>query len=274
LQYTGRVALITGGSKGIGEGCARVFVDAGAKVMICARGAETGRALAEELSAKGPGTCQFEKCDVSRPDDIVEVVARTVRLHGRLDCLINNAGYHPPHKTIDEFTLAELEDVFRTNFVSYFVACKTTLPHLRQTKGNIINIGSLVSAMGQEAATIYCATKGAIGAFTKSLAIEESRNEVRVNSVLPGNILSDSRRAAGEALPDGEAFHRLVDSWQATGRSGTNEEVGQLCLFLASDAASYITGVEVIISGGSELGYGIKHPLFFIDRTCETEART
>jgi NAD(P)-dependent dehydrogenase (short-subunit alcohol dehydrogenase family) len=125
-------------------------------------------------------------------------------------------------------------------------------------------MGSLVGYIGQEGATIYCATKGAISAFTKALAIEETRYDVRVNAVLPGNILSDNRKRASAQRPDGAEFDRWIDSHQPTGRSGTCEEVGQLCLFLASEAASYLTGVEIIISGGSELGYGVKYPLKLI----------
>lgn len=264
LTYADRVVLITGGSKGIGAGCARVFAEAGAKVVICARGRQVGEALAGELSAKGPGSCHFEACDVSKSDEVCRVIDRTLELHERLDCLINNAGYHSGFRPIDDFSLDEFMNILRTNLVSHFVACKYALPHLRKAEGNIINMGSLVAAIGQEAATIYCATKGGISAFTKSRAIEESRHGVRVNCVLPGNILSHSRRQAVADHPDGAELDKLVDSWQPVGRSGTNEEVGQLCLFLASDAASYITGAEIIISGGAELGYGVKYPLHFV----------
>ncbi len=260
LSYTDKAAIITGGSKGIGEGCARVFVDAGAKVVICARGKDAGGQLAAELTRQGPGACHFEACDVSQPGDIQRLVDRTVQLHGRLDCLINNAGWHPPHRRIDDFSIQELQELLQLNLVSYFAACKFALTHLRKTQGSIINMGSLVGIMGQEGATTYCATKGAIRAFTKALAIEEAQHGVRVNAVLPGNILSDNRKQASANRPDAEDFDRWIDSHQPTGRSGTCEEVGQLCLFLASNAASYLTGVEIIISGGSELGYGIKYP--------------
>lgn len=264
LTFTDKVVLITGGSKGIGAGCARVFVDAGAKVVICARNAETGLAFAKELSEKGPGSCHFQACDVSDPQAVKQLVDLTVEKFGQLDCLLNNAGYHPPHKSIDDFTLEEFQNVLQTNLLSYFVACKQALPHLRKTKGSIINMGSLVGAIGQEAATTYCATKGAISAFTKSLAIEESRHGVRVNCVLPGNIISDSRIQAVAASQNSDKFDKWLDSHQPSGRSGTPEEVGQLCLFLASDAASYLTGTEIIISSGSELGYGVKYPPYFL----------
>ena len=265
LDYTDKVVLVTGGSKGIGEGCARVFVDAGAKVVICARGVEAGEKLARELSDNGPGSCDFVRCDVSKAEEIVDLVDKTIALHGKLDCLVNNAGYHPAQSHIDEFSEEDFLDVFRANVLSYFMAAKHGLPHLRKTKGSIINMGSLVSIIGEYGASTYCATKGAIASFTKALAIEESRNGVRVNCVLPGNIISFGRVEGGKKSPDPEEFERRLDSHQVTGRSGTNEEVGQLCLFLASDAASYSTGTDTIISGGSEIGYGVKYPPTFIE---------
>ena len=260
IQGFDKVSLITGGSKGIGEGCARVFCAAGAPVVICARGRAAGEALAAELTAQGPGQCHFEPCDVRHPDEIERVVDRTVERFGRLDCLVNNAGTHPPHRSIDEFSIAEFEDLLRVNLVSYFAACKFALPHLRKTRGNIINLGSLVGVMGQQLATTYCATKGGISAFTKALAIDEARYGVRVNAVLPGNIISDSRIQGVARSENPEELDRLVDSWQWPGRSGSIEEAGHACLFLASDMAGYISGIELIISGGSELGYGIKAP--------------
>jgi len=260
IQSFDKVTLVTGGSKGIGEGCARVFCAAGAPVVICARGREAGEALATELTAEGPGECHFEPCDVRKPEDIKRVIDKTVERYGRLDCLINNAGMHPPHKPIDEFSIEEFKDLLQLNLVSYFAACKYALPYLRQTQGSVINMGSLVGVMGQQLATIYCAAKGGISAFTKALAIEEARYGVRVNAVLPGNILSYSRIQGVAQLENGEELDKLVDSWQWPGRSGTIEEVGYACLFLASDGASYITGIELIVSGGSELGYGIKAP--------------
>ena len=263
LVYADKVTVITGGSKGIGEGCARVFADAGATVVICARGIQAGEKLADELNAKRPGSCEFVSCDVSRTDDIKRLVASTVKRHGRIDCLINNAGTHPPFGFIDDCTEEQFLRVLQTNLVSYFSASRLALPHLRTTRGSIIMMGSLVAQIGEYRSTMYTASKGGISALTKALAIEESRNGVRVNCVLPGNIQSDSRRRGIAALPEGvrEEIDRMVDHAQVTGRSGTAEEVGQLCLFLASEAASYITGTEIIISGGSEIGYGVKYPL-------------
>ena len=260
-QNFNKVTLITGGSKGIGEGCARVFVRAGARVVICARGREAGEALAADLTATGLGECHFEPCDVSQPEQIQRVIDKTIECYGRLDCLINNAGWHPPHKPIDEFSIEEFKDLLQLNLVSYFAACKFALPYLRQTRGNIINMSSVVGNTGQWWATTYCATKGGITAFTKALAIEEAQNGVRVNTVLPGNIITQSRLDFEAKMENSQAFHEYVESWQWLGRSGTIEEAGYTCLFLASDAASFITGIELVLTGGIELGQGPKGPI-------------
>lgn len=113
-----KVAVITGGSKGIGSGCARVFVEAGALVVICDVDTANGRRLAAELTSRGPGRCHFEPGDVRKADDLQRVVGTAVKHFGRLHCLINNAGVHPPYKLIDDFSLTELRDVLETNLVS------------------------------------------------------------------------------------------------------------------------------------------------------------
>jgi NAD(P)-dependent dehydrogenase (short-subunit alcohol dehydrogenase family) len=258
VGHLNKVTLITGGTMGIGEGCARVFVAAGAPVVICARGREAGVALAGWLSARGPGRCQFEPCDVTQPEDIQRVIERTVAMYGRLDCLINNAGWHPDHRPIDDFSIEDFEHLLRLNLVSYFVASKYALPHLRKTRGSIINMSSLVGEVGQERAVTYVATKAAIIGMTKALAIDEAKNGVRVNVVLPGTVTTPLLDHFIKSKSDPQAMKEFLDSWQWMGRVGAMEEVGQACLFLASDQASYITGVELIVSGGQELGHGIK----------------
>jgi len=261
LSYTDKVALITGGTKGMGAGCARVFVDAGAKVMICGRDTQAGNKVAKELTAQGPGACVFEKCDVSRPEEVRLLINRTVEHFGRLDCLFNNAGYHPPLGPIDDVTLEDVTSLLQTNFVSQVAACKYALPHLRKTRGTIVNMGSCTGVLGQEGGALYAGTKGAISAFTKSLAIEEARHGVRVNAVLPGNIYTDSRaRMVKELGVTGAEVDRWAEANQPIGRSGTPEEVGQVVLFLATSASSYLTGIELMISSGIELGTGVKYP--------------
>ncbi|HEY2945894.1 MAG TPA: SDR family NAD(P)-dependent oxidoreductase [Vicinamibacteria bacterium] len=257
MRYADKVVIVTGGSKGIGEGCVRVFGEAGAKVVFCARNAAAGEALAREVSAKGPGEAHFVRGDVSKVDDLRALVEGTARRFGRIDCLINNAGWHPPHKPIDDFTVEQFRELLDLNLVSIFAACQLALPHLRRTKGNIINMSSLVGTMGQIHATTYVATKGAITAFTKALAIDEAAHDVRVNSVSPGNVYTPLWQEAIDAAPDPGRCRADGEAAQVMGRMGTIEEAGKLCLFLAAEA-TFTTGVDHILSGGAELGYGRK----------------
>ena len=257
MEYSDKVVIVTGGSKGIGEGCVRVFVEAGSRVVFCARRREAGEALAREVTAKGPGEAHFVACDVSKVEDIRRLVEGTVERYGRIDCLINNAGWHPPHKPIDGFTVDEFRRLLDLNLVSIFAACQLALPHLRKTKGNIINLSSLVGRMGQLHATTYVATKGAVTAFTKALAIDEAAHDVRVNSVSPGNIYTPLWQEAIDAAPDPARCRADGEAAQVLGRMGTIEETGRLCLFLAAEA-TFTTGVDHVQSGGAELGYGRK----------------
>lgn len=255
MEYRDKVVIVTGGTKGIGEGCVRVFLDAGAKVVFCARKQDEGDALAAEL--KTLGEAHFIKCDVTCEAEIKSLIDQTVEKYRRIDCLINNAGSHPPHMPIDDFSVQDLRDLLDLNLVSMFAASKYALPHLRKTKGNIINMSSLVGAMGQIHAVTYVATKGAITAFTKALAIDEAEHDVRVNSVSPGNIYTPLWQEAIDASHDPEQTRADGDAAQLMGRMGTIEEAGKLCLFIAAEA-TFTTGVDHIISGGAELGYGRK----------------
>jgi len=256
MRYDGKVTIVTGGSQGIGEGCVRVFAEAGAQVVFCARGEKHGRDLERKLSAGG-GTAMFVRCDVSKEKEVRALVDGAVARFGRIDCLINNAGWHPPHRPIDDFSAEDFRELLELNLVSMFVACQQALPYLRKTKGNIINLSSLVGSMGQIHATTYVATKGAITAFSKALAIDEAANGVRVNSVSPGNIWTPLWKQAVDASPDPAKARADGDTAQLVGRMGTIEEAGRLCLFLASEA-TFTTGFDHILSGGAELGYGRK----------------
>src|SRR5437773_3802662 len=257
MIYRDKVVIITGARKGIGEGCVRAFVAAGAKVVFCARNDQAAERLAVEVNASGPGEAQFFKCDVSRVEEIQHLIDEAVARFGRIDCLINNAGWHPPHKPIDDFSIDDFRDLLDLNLVGIFAACKFALPHLRHTQGNIINMSSLVGAMGQLYATTYVATKGAVTAFTKALAIDEAEHGVRVNSVSPGNIYTPLWQEAIDASDDPAKTRADGDAAQLMGRMGTIKEAGDLCLFIAS-TATFTTGVDHIISGGAELGYGKK----------------
>ena len=209
MRYKDKVVIVTGGSKGIGLGCVRSFVEeGGANVVFCARKQDEGRAVEAEVNARATeagskGRATFVRCDVSKVEEIGAMVEEVAAKYGRIDCLINNAGWHPGHRPIDGFSVEEFRELLELNLVSAFAACKAALPHLRKAKGNIINMSSLVGAMGQLHATTYVATKGPITAFTKALAIDEAAHEVRVNSVSPGNIYTPlwQRRPASSMVP-------------------------------------------------------------------------
>lgn len=257
MRYQNKVTIITGAAQGIGAGCAHVFAAAGATVIVADKKEAKGRAAAAAINALGAGPAQFIQTDVTKIEDIQRLIETTVAQHGRLDCLINNAGWHPPHKPIDEFSFEEFRALLDLNVLSVFAACKFALPHLRQTQGNIINIASLVGTLGQLHATTYVATKGAVAAFSKALAIDEARHGVRVNSVSPGNIWTPLWQEAVDAAPDPAATKAEGEAAQWLGRMGTSEEAGRLCLFLAAEA-TFTTGVDHILSGGAEIGYGRK----------------
>jgi len=257
MNYRHRVVLITGGTHGIGEACVRAFAAAGSNVVFCARDETLGAKVADSVNANGEGEATFINCDVSKTDQIRSLIANTVERYDRLDCLINNAGWHPPSKPIDAFSPEDFRELLDLNLVSVFAGCKYSLPHLRKTQGNIINVSSLVGAMGQLHGSTYVATKGAVTAFTKALAIDEAEHGVRVNSVSPGNIYTPLWQEAIDAAPDPGQCRADGDAAQLLGRMGTIEEVATLCLFIAAEA-TFTTGVDHIISGGAEIGYGRK----------------
>jgi NAD(P)-dependent dehydrogenase (short-subunit alcohol dehydrogenase family) len=258
MRYQGKVTIISGGTKGIGAGCVKVFVEeGGATVVFCSRNEDEGKAFEAEANRKGPGRAVFMRADVTKVDDIRRLIDATAERFGRIDCLINNAGWHPPHKPIDEFSVEEFRSLLELNVVSCFAACKFALPHLRKAKGNIINMSSLVASIGQVGATTYVATKGALTSMTKALAVDEAAHDVRVNSVSPGNILTPLWQEAIDAAADPAQCRADGDAAQLLGRMGTTEEAGRLCLFLAADA-TFTTGVDHVLSGGAELAYGRK----------------
>ena len=249
MDYTGKVVIVTGGTKGIGRAVVERFVEAGADVVFCSHEEAGGADLARTATASGPGRAEFVLCNVAKEAELEAFIRRVGESRGRIDCLVNNAGWHPPHYAIDQFSTADFRALLELNVVAVFVASRTALPWLRKTRGSIINLASLVATIGQHYATTYVATKGAVLAFTKALAIDEARHGVRVNAVSPGNIYTPLWQEAGTRA-DGEAA-------QPFGRMGEPKEAARLCLYLASEA-TFTTGADHIISGGAELGYGRK----------------
>ncbi len=254
-EWTGKVVIVTGGSIGIGKGCAEVFTEVGANVVICGRNVENGEKAAKEITARGYGECVYHHCDVSKEQQIKELVEFTVNKYGRLDTIINNAGYYPPEKPIDEVTEADVDAIFKTNFYGVFFGCKYALPHIRKVKGSIVNVSSVESITGMESAFAYTATKGAIDTFTKSLSIDEAKNGVRVNSLRPGNILTEMYHSNLLREPNPQEYEEYQKKVQWWGRGGEPREIGTVALFLASNQmAGFVTGTTLLATGGYEIG--------------------
>ena len=253
-EMKGKVAVITGANTGIGFGCAKVFSEAGMNVVMAARRKEKGEAAAAELNAAGKGECTFFQCDVSDPDQVKALIDFAVEKYGRLDTMVNNAGYNPIHMDACDMSIESFQRVLATNLMGEFYGCKFAIPHLRKTKGSIINMSSILSKVGQEQTAGYSATKGGINSMTQTIAIEEARHGVRVNAICPGHIMTEIVYKEMERVADPEAYLDRCNHYSWLGRGGEPEEVGTAALFLASSWASYITGVTLNVSGGMEFG--------------------
>ena len=184
MKLKDKVAIVTGSSKGIGKGIAQVFSDEGAKIVIVCRNEEEGTAMAKQLGGE-KGRAIFVKTDVSDSEAIQNLINTTVKEFGQIDILVNNAGYHIS-KNIEQTTEEEWDFLQKTNLYSTFLCSKYAVPHLKKTKGNIINISSMVGLVGQPNSVAYSATKGGQISMTRSMAIDLAEYKVRVNAICPG----------------------------------------------------------------------------------------
>jgi L-fucose dehydrogenase len=254
VKLQGKVAVITGGSKGIGLGCARVFAKHGSVVVLAARGETDGRAAERELLDAG-NQALFTRCDVTSEDDMQSLIDTTVERFGQLDCIVNNAGWHPPAMGIDETSVDDFEQLLRLNLTSTFMGCKFAVPHLRKTQGSIINMSSEVAQIGQAKAPSYVSTKAGQLGLTRALAFDLAADGVRVNAVCPAGVMTPLMQEWADTEYDPQAALEMVDSWHPLGRMATIDEIGEVCAFLASEEASFITGQTICPDGGAALGY-------------------
>ncbi|XP_056400507.1 17-beta-hydroxysteroid dehydrogenase 14 isoform X1 [Hyla sarda] len=257
LRYHKKVVIVTGGTKGIGEAIVRVFVNNGASVVFCSK-EETASDLEAELNSCGTGAAIYVSCDVTKEEEIKRLIDVTVKTYGKIDCLINNAGWHPPEQIIDNTSAQDFQDLLNLNLIGYFLTAKYALPHLRKTQGNIINISSLVGIIGQKHAIPYVATKGAVTAMTKAMAIDESQYNVRVNSICPGNVWTPLWEELSRHSSDPNAMILGGKDAQLLGRMGTTEECANAVLFLAAEG-TFCTGIDILLTGGAELNYANKN---------------
>ena len=253
MRLKNKVAIVTGSSKGIGEGIARVFVQEGAKVVIVCRTELAGNKMADELGAK-EGKAIFIQTDLTKSEAIQNLINKTVDAFDRIDILVNNAGYHIS-KNAEETSEEEWEFIQNTNLRSTFLCSKYSLPYLKKTKGNIINISSMVGVVGQPNAAAYSASKGGQIAITKNMAIDYAPYGVRANVICPGWIATPLVEDWFSQQEDPEAARKYIYGQHPLGRIGTIEECGHLAAFIASDDAAFITGARFDIDGGVTLGY-------------------
>jgi len=253
MKMQGKAAIVTGSTKGIGLGIARVFAQEGAMLTVVSRG-ERGVETAQELRKLGAEDAFFVRTDVKDSQMIQHMIAETLARYGRLDVLVNNAGYHIS-KNAEDTSEEEWEFIVNTNLRSTFLCSKYAIPHLCKTKGCIINISSMVGLVGQPNAVAYSATKGGQIAMTKSMAIDLAPRGVRVNAICPGWIATPLVDDWFSQQPDETASRAYIYGVHPMGRIGTIEECGKAALFLATEDAAFVTGIALPLDGGVTLGY-------------------
>jgi NAD(P)-dependent dehydrogenase (short-subunit alcohol dehydrogenase family) len=253
MSLDGKVVLITGAAKGIGKGCAQVLGKLGARIAVVDLDEVAGPLTAKGIEASG-GCAVFLQADVSKTDDVQKMTARLLGAFGRLDALINNAGYHIS-KNVEDTDEQEWDYIINTNLKSVFLCSKYAIPHLRKTQGTIINMSSMVGLVGQRNAGAYSATKGGIIAMTKGMALDFARDGIRVNCICPGWVETPLVEDWFSQQADPQASKEYIYGRHPLGRIATPEEVAKAVVFLCSEESSFITGVALALDGGVTLGY-------------------
>ena len=246
FNLSGRVALITGASKGIGEAAAYLLAKAGAKVVISSRRQEELDALAAQFNAEGLDVLAVA-CNVGKPEDLQNLVEKTIAHYGTIDILVNNAAANPSFGPVENTDVAAFDKIMNINLKAPFELSKLVLPYFKsQKRGSIVNISSIGGITPEQYLGIYSVSKAALISITQVMAKEWGQHNVRANVVCPGLI----QTKFSEALWKDEKMLNRFLSQVPSGRIGTSEEIGALILFLASDAAAYCTGATFVADGG------------------------
>jgi len=242
----GKVAIVTGASKGIGAGIAKALGAAGASVVVNYASDRQGadKAVAD-IKAKG-GKAVAVRGDVSKLEDVKTLVAETRKAFGRLDVLVNNAGVYK-FAPLEEISEAEYQRQFGVNVLGPLQTTREALPLFGPQGGSVINISSIVSRMGIPGSAVYAGTKGALDTITQVLASELCALKIRVNSINPGMVESEGTHNAGFI---GSDFQKTVEASAPLGRIGQPEDVAKVAVFLASDESAWLTGERISASGG------------------------
>jgi len=254
-QLAGKVAIITGAASGIGRAAAILFASEGAAVVIADINQAGGRAVAAEIARSG-GRSAFEPGDVTRAADCKRVVDRAMHEFGGAHILFNNAGIIR-RASVVELSEADWDQVMAANVKAIFLMSRETIPLMEKNSGgSIINTASGWGLAGGPRAAVYCASKGAVVLLTKAMAIDHGPQKIRVNCICPGD--TDTAMLRSEAEQLGEPSNQFLEdaAKRPLGRVGKPEEIAHAALYLASDAASFVTGTAVVVDGGGLAGSG------------------
>lgn len=242
-RLKGKVAIITGGSTGVGKGIAKLFVSEGAKVVIAARSKKT---LEEALQEINSSNAIAVECDVTEPRDVKELIKRTVDRFKKLDILINNAGKNPTREfTVEDTTEEEWDEYQAINAKGSFLCSKYAIPQIRKSGGgSIIMISSISAHIGQNNTGPYNSSKAAQEGLVKSMALDLAKDKIRVNAICPGWVMVESLKEPRLKIMD------YIESIHPAGRIGTPEDIGWAAVYLASDESTWVTGASFAIDGG------------------------
>ena len=245
-KLTGKVAIVTGASKGIGAGIAKGLAAEGAAVVVnYASSKEGADRVVEEITDSG-GKAIAIQGDVSKAADVRRIFAETKKAYGQLDVLVNNAGIYQ-FAPLGEITEEQFHRQFNTNVLGLILATQEAAKHFGADGGSVINIGSTVSTLAPPASAVYTATKGAVDAVTHVLAKELGPKKIRVNSINPGIVETEGVHAIGII---GSEFQKSFESQTPLGRIGQPEDIAPIAVFLASSDSGWLTGETLLASGG------------------------
>jgi len=266
-KLSGRVAIVTGGSRGNGRGIALALARDGANVVIADVLETEARKVAEEIEELGREALVV-KTDVTNWDQVQEMVKKTLNKFGKIDILVNNVGINIMPLLFIDFSEKEWDAIFDINVKSMFFCTKAVLPHMiKQKSGKIINISSMVGKKAMETEVPYCASKAAVIGLTQGLALELGKHNINVNAICPGVVFTEATKkiAIGMAKAEGrtittdeeakEYLETLAKKGAPLGRLQTTEDIGNMAAFLASDDAKNITGQAFNVCGGMQMSF-------------------
>jgi NAD(P)-dependent dehydrogenase (short-subunit alcohol dehydrogenase family) len=248
MLLEGKSVIVTGGSAGIGAAIVRLFAAEGGRIWFGARSGQPGHDLEKELRVAGYEV-GFSVCDVAKEAEARAFVRQVVDRAGSIDVLVNNAAVSHV-ATIETTTLDAWNEVMMNNLTSVFLMCREAIPHLRRSKGNIINLGSTYSFVGAAESGAYAMTKAGVVSLTKTLALELGPDGVRVNALCPGATVTALYHKYIVSQPDAAVAKADLDAKFPLGRVGTPEDMAKAALFLASDHATFVTGHSLLVDGG------------------------